>query len=451
MRLGKSCIAGAMLLLLSIQFVLAANVDSIRLWRAPDNTRLVFDLNGPADHKIFNLSNPDRLVIDISNSTLNAKLDALAFEKTPIKRLRHGQRNKKDLRFVLDLSSNVKPRSFVLKKHGDKPDRLVIDLYDDADAVLKVVKSESRPAQTEKRDIIVAIDPGHGGEDPGAIGPRKLYEKSVVLKVGQALAQEINAEPGYQALLIRSGDYYLPHEQRREKARKARADIFISIHADGFDDPRANGASVFALSQRGATSQTARILASRANESDLIGGAGSVSLSDKGDLLAGVLVDLSMTANLANSLDVGKRVLDRMGKMTRLHSKHVEQAGFLVLKSPDVPSILVETGFITNPTEAKKLNTSSHRKKLAQSIFGGVKSYFEDKPPEGSLLAWRKNNRSAAPAGVRRSEVEYVIGSGDTLSAIAQKYKVSVAQLKRANKLSSHRIRIGQTLTIPTS
>ena len=364
-----------------------------------------------------------------------------------IKRLRHGQRKDKDLRFVLDLSSSVNPRSFVLKKHADKPDRLVIDLYDLKEkAAKKVVKKTIEPVQNEKRDIVVAIDPGHGGEDPGAVGPRKLYEKNVVLKVGKALAKLIDATPGYKSLLVRSGDYYLPHDQRREEARKARADIFISIHADGFDDPRANGASVFALSQRGATSQTARILASRANESDLIGGAGSVSLKDKGDLLAGVLVDLSMTANLANSLDVGKRVLQRMGRVTKLHSKHVEQAGFLVLKSPDVPSILVETGFITNPKEAKNLNSAAHRQKLAQAVFQGVKEYFEDKPPEGSWVSWRKQ-KGLSPRG----EITHVISKGDTLSEIALKYRVSVAKIKKVNKLSSHKIRVGQSLTIPTS
>lgn len=424
----------------------AAKVDGIRLWRAPDNTRLVFDLDSPVEHKVFNLTSPDRLVIDIGDSSLNANLDALAFADTPIKKLRHGKRKGGDLRFVLDLSASVKPRSFVLKKHGGKPDRLVIDLYDQTNAVKNTVKKTIEPVESEKRDIIVAIDPGHGGEDPGAIGPRRLFEKGVVLKVSQELARLINAEPGYKALLVRTGDYYLPHEQRREKARKARADIFISVHADGFDDPRANGASVFALSQRGATSQTARILASRANESDLIGGAGSVSLKDKGDLLAGVLVDLSMTANLANSLDVGKRVLERMGKITKLHSRQVEQAGFLVLKSPDVPSILVETGFITNPNEAKKLNTSSHRRKLANSIFQGVKSYFQDKPPEGSLVAWHKQ-KGLGP----RRDITHTIARGDTLSGIAQKYRVSVAKIKAANKLSSPTIRIGQKLTIPTS
>lgn len=420
----------------------AANIDGVRLWRAPDNTRIVFDLDGPVEHKIFTLSNPDRLVIDIDGARLVAALNDLQFSNTPIQQLRHGKRNDKDVRFVLDLSSTVKPRSFLLKKHADKPDRLVIDLYDASEKVVKTVEQVVKKEISLKRDIVIAIDPGHGGEDPGAIGNKKLYEKNVVLKVGQQLATIVNAEPGYKALLIRDGDYYLPHEQRREKARDARADIFISIHADGFDDNRAHGASVFALSKRGATSQTARILASRANESDLIGGAGSVSLHDKGDMLAGVLVDLSMTANLANSLDVGHRVLKNMGNFTKLHSRNVEQAGFLVLKSPDVPSILVETGFITNPSEAKKLDSYAHRQKLAEAIFRGVSSYFNDKPPEGSYVAWKKTGGGYA---------QHIIAKGDTLSGIAKKYRVSIAQIKELNNLSTAQIRVGQKLTIPSS
>lgn len=424
----------------------AANIDSVRLWRAPDNTRIVFDLDAPVEHKIFTLSNPERLVIDIDATHLKASLNDLQFSNTPIQQLRHGKRNSNDVRFVLDLASSVKPRSFLLKQHADKPDRLVIDLYDNSGTVVKTVEEVVKKEVSLKRDIVIAIDPGHGGEDPGAVGNKKLYEKNVVLKIGQQLAKIVNAAPGYKALLIRDGDYYLPHDQRREKARKARADIFISIHADGFDDHRANGASVFALSKRGATSQTARILASRANESDLIGGAGSVSLHDKGDLLAGVLVDLSMTANLANSLDVGNRVLQRMGKHTKLHSKTVEQAGFLVLKSPDVPSILVETGFITNPSEAQKLNSHAHRQKLANAIFDGVSNYFNDKPPEGSYIAWSKSGNAG-----KGDNAQYIIAKGDTLSGIAKKYRVSISQLKKLNNLSSTQIRIGQRLTIPAS
>jgi len=419
----------------------AANIDGVRLWRAPDHTRLVFDLSGPVDHKVFPLKQPSRVVVDISDSTLKATLDELAFDNTPIKQIRYGKRNEKDLRVVLDLSANVKPRSFVLAKHADMQDRLVIDLYDAQHETVKTVKQ----AESGKRDIVVAIDAGHGGEDPGALGPRKIREKDVVYKISLQLARMINAEKGYKAHMVRTGDYYVPLKARRNKARELRADIFISIHADAFKTPHAKGASVFALSRRGATSETARFLASKENEADLIGGVGGVSLDDVDDMLAGVLVDLSMTASLANSLEVGDRVLAEIGKVTRLHKKQVEQAGFAVLKSPDVPSILVETGFISNPDEARKLATFQHRKQLAEAIFKGVKAYFYDSPPADSYVAWAKYG------GDPNNLVEHTIARGDTLSSLATRYKVSISQIKAANGLTGAEIKIGQVLKIPTS
>jgi len=421
----------------------AADINSVRLWRAPDHTRLVFDLSSPVEHKVFPLKAPARLVIDIGDTSIKPSLDGLDFSGTPIQQLRYGKRNDKDIRVVLDLSSEVKPRSFVLAKHGDKHDRLVIDLYD---ANKETVKTVEQVVQTVsgKRDIIVAIDAGHGGEDPGALGPKKIREKDVVYKISQQLQAMVNGEPGYKAHMVRSGDYYIPLKTRRNKAREVRADIFVSIHADAFHNPKAKGASVFALSRRGATSETARFLASKENEADLIGGVGGVKLDDVDDMLAGVLVDLSMTASLANSLEVGAEVLKEMGRVTKLHKKQVEQAGFAVLKSPDVPSILVETGFISNPDEAKKLNTFAHRKKLAKAIFGGIQTYFHETPPAGSYVAWKKY-------GDANSIVQHTISSGDTLTAIAVRYKVSVSQIKAVNGLTSTDIKIGQILKIPAS
>ncbi len=421
----------------------ANTVEGVRLWRAPDHTRLVFDLSSPVEHKLFQLKGPDRIVIDVANSQFKATVDELDFNNTPISQLRYGKRNASNLRMVLDLNEETNPRSFVLKSHAGKPDRLVIDLYDVETSTVKSVETiQEVRKHSPKDDIVIVIDAGHGGEDPGSVGPGRLYEKTVVLKVSKALQSIINSEPGFRAEMIRTGDYYVENVERRKKAREQRAHLFVSVHADGFTDSRARGASVFALSRRGATSQMARILASKANESDLIGGAGSVSLSDKDDVLAGVLVDLSMTATLASSLDVGDRVLKNMGSFTRLHKNHVEQAAFIVLKSPDVPSILVETGFITNPEEARKLNSSRHRSKLADAIFSGIKSYFYDNPPEGSYVAWKKSGGG---------EVVHTIAKGDTLSSIAKRYKVSIGTLKKVNSLDSATIRIGQTLTIPAS
>lgn len=418
----------------------AASVEGIRVWRAPDHTRLVLDLSGPVEHKLFSLEQPRRVVIDIEDTGITGTVTELQFAGTPISSLRHGRRNDKDLRVVLDLAQAAKPRSFALKAHGGKPHRLVIDLYDPETETVKTVENITQ--QSEHRDIVIAVDAGHGGEDPGAIGPRRLYEKDVVMAISKELATLINQEPGYKAQLVRTGDYYIALYDRRDKARQIRADLFVSIHADAFKDPRAHGASVFALSRRGATSETARFLAAKENEADLIGGVGGVSLGDKGDVLASVLVDLSMTANLANSLHVGSRVLKEMKGITDLHKHQVEQAGFAVLKSPDVPSILVETGFISNPEEARKLNSPAHRSRLAKSIFKGIKSYFYDTPPAGSYVAWVKQGGG---------EIEYVIASGDTLSDIAARHNVSVRELIQKNGLSSSTIRVGQRLIIPAS
>ncbi len=297
---------------------------------------------------------------------------------------------------MLELSSNVNPRSFFLAKREDKSDRLVVDLYDQTAASAQAEATVSTVAAASgKRDIIIAIDAGHGGEDSGALGPvvgkAKLREKDVVLAISKELAAAINREPGYRAELVRKGDYFIPLRERRNIARDKRADLFVSIHADAFTHPRARGASVFALSNKGATSEMARFLAQKENDSDLIGGVGNVSLDDKDEVLRGVLVDLSMTATLNSSLQVGKEVLRSVDSIASLHKSHVEQAGFAVLKSPDVPSILVETGFISNPEEARQLNTHAYRAKMASSVMSGIKRYFNRYPPAGSYVAALQN------------------------------------------------------------
>ncbi len=426
----------------------AASVDNARLWRAPDHTRLVFDLSGPVEHKLFVLHNPARLVIDLEKAQLNTKLSDVDLEKTPIKLLRSAERNQTDLRIVLDLSEEVNPKSFLLKQSGDKSDRLVVDLFDQYKKVVKTVQQVIQ-SQAAKRDIIIAVDAGHGGEDPGALGPKingkRLREKDVVLAISKNLVALINAQQGYRAELVRTGDYYIPLRKRRDIAREKRADLFISIHADAFTNPKARGASVFALSRKGATSETARFLAKQENKADLIGGVGDLNLQDKDEVLRGVLVDLSMTATLSSSLQVGSRVLQKIDNVAKLHKPHVEQAGFAVLKSPDVPSILVETGFISNPDEAKKLSSTYYRKILAKSIFSGVQEYFYRVPPAGSYVAWQKAGGKGAKTAV------HVIARGDTLSGIAQRYNISLVQLRKANNISGSGIRVGQRLAIPSS
>ena len=420
--------------LLLSESALAAKIEELRLWRAPDHTRLVFDLSEPADHTLLELKNPDRLVIDIKKAEWESTPD-LELDGTPIKGVRTAVRNDRDIRVVLDLKSQVKPRSFALKATDTKKDRLVIDLVDPA-APPKVVAR--KVDNSEKRDIIVAIDAGHGGEDPGAIGPGKIQEKKVVLAIAAELRQLFEDAKGYQPVMIRTGDYYVSLSGRRKLARDAQADVFISIHADAFTNPQANGASVYALSLRGASSTAARYLAQRENAADLVGG---VTLSDKDDVLASVLTDLSMTSTLDRSLQMGSSVLAEMGNVARLHKDHVEQAAFAVLKSPDIPSILVETGFISNPTEARRLNNSAYRRKMANAIFAGVSDHFYAQPPPGTYVAWSKE----------QGQQIYTIARGDTLSGIAQKFKVSVESLRSHNNINGSRILVGQTLVIPRS
>ena len=422
-------------------------IDSVRVRPSPERTRIVFDLAGPVEHKTFILSNPRRLVIDVSDATLDASFDRLDLSRTPIKRIRSGSRAGGDLRVVLDLKSPIKPRSFVLTPILQYGDRLVVDLYTPEQPDAPVVKPPDRIAR-QMRDVVIAIDAGHGGDDPGAIGPGRLYEKDVVFAISQKLHDVIEKEPGFRSVLVRTGDYYVKHDRRTLIARQNLADIFVSVHADAFRTPEASGASVYAISLKGATSETAEWLAEKENRSDLIGGVENVSLNDKDDLLVEVLLDLSMTASLAMSLEVGKEVVQSLGKVTKLHKKRVEQAAFAVLKSPDIPSILVETGFISNPGEARKLARSDHQKKLADAIFQGIARYMRSNPPEGSYLAWRRTEQTRPEAG---RQVTYRIERGDTLSGIASRHRVSTKAIRELNGLKSDRIRIGQVLRIPTS
>ena len=412
-------------------------VEDVRMWRAPDNTRIVFDLSSSADHRILELSNPSRLVIDMEPTDFNAELSKLNFDQTPVQRIRTGSRDGGGLRVVLDLKKSVKPRSFSLEPNDNYGHRLVVDLFDDQQVVEKSIED----VVESNREIIIVIDAGHGGKDPGAPGPGELHEKHIAMAVSNLLADMVDNHPGYKAELVRTGDYYVPLRERTQFARDKRADFFLSIHADAFRMSSANGASIYALSERGATSERARIIAERENQSDLIGGAEDLSLKDKDVGLADVLLDLSLSATIGNSLDAGEHILAEMGAITRLHKKKVEQAGFVVLKSPDVPSLLIETGFITNPEEARKLFTRTYQEKIARAIFNGVRSYYASNPPTGTLIAAQ---------GDLGPEV-YLIKSGDTLSEIASRYNVSLASLKAENKIDGSVIRVGQQLRIPNT
>lgn len=436
-----------------------AGITNVRLWDAPDHSRLVFELSEPVEHQVMMLPDPDRLVLDIKNTVKKASFENLSLSDSPVKSIRSARRNKTDLRIVLDLNEKASPKSFLLKANEQYGDRLVIDLYGvDAKTSTTSRRVTSQQILSEKQDIVVVIDPGHGGEDPGAIGPKRVKEKNIVLAISLQLKNLINAQPGFRAHLTRESDYYIGLRKRSSLARKHNADLLVSIHADAFNKSQANGASVYVLSNRGASSETARWLAQKENSADLIGGVGGVSLEDKDDVLAGVLLDLSSTASLKASLGVGDHVLRSMGKVARLHKHTVQQAGFVVLKSPDIPSILIETGFISNPAESRRLNTRKYQKLIATNIHQGLVRYFEKSPPPGSLLASSKNgsSRSASSSSTRSPLAAsalkpYVVKKGDTLSHIAMKNAVTVTDLRRLNRLNSDLVWVGQRLRVPSS
>ncbi len=410
-----------------------AAIQNVRIWAAPDNTRVVFDVSGPVEHKLELFSNPDRLVVDIENTKMTQAISQPVNSDKYLKNVRSAERDRSNLRVVFDLKKNIEMRSFLLQPNRQYGHRLVVDLYDEnkQDGAAQII---TQADNKRSKDVIIAVDAGHGGDDPGAMGPRGVREKDVTLKIAKNLANLINQEYGMKAVLIREGDYYLRLHKRIEKAREHKADLFISIHADSFKDPRVKGSSVFILSNRGASSEAAKWLAERENAADLIGG---VSLDDKDDVLASVLLDLSQTASLEASIDVADRVLSGLKKLGKTHKRHVQSAGFAVLKSPDIPSILVETAYISNPEEEKNLKSAAYQTKLAKALLSGLKGYFRDYAPEGTLLA---------AVATRK----HIIAQGDTLSGIAQRYRISMNTLRDSNRLKSDKIRIGQVLNIPT-
>jgi N-acetylmuramoyl-L-alanine amidase len=407
----------------------AADVLGVRAWPAPDHTRIVFDVSGPVKHQIFQLDNPRRLVIDIEKASMRGATPS-AFAKDPhLKGLRHGTRNGKNLRVVLDLRLAVQPKSFLLAPNDTYGYRLVVDVRPRS-AKPRVAKT-SAPLRSSRRSVVIAIDAGHGGDDPGAIGAGGLREKAVTLTVARKLAREISRRRGFKAVLIRDGDYYLRLRQRIDRAREAGADLMVSVHADAFRDRSVRGSSVWVLSTKGAGSEAARWLAARENAADLVGG---VSLDDKDDVLAQVLLDLSQTATLNDSIEVGSGALAELARIGPVHKRHLGRAGFVVLKAPDIPSILVETAFISNPSEERRLRDTKHQDRLARALAKGITRHFERKPPAGTLLA----------------QARHIITSGETLSTIAMRYDVSIEYLKTSNSLKNDRVRIGQVLQIPS-
>jgi N-acetylmuramoyl-L-alanine amidase len=411
----------------------AVTVSAVRVWPAQDYTRITIEASQAIRYKQFAIKNPERLVIDLErvdiNEILNTLNSKIGNDDPYIKNARVGRFKPGVVRLVLDLKTEVKPQLFNLKPVAEYGHRLVLDIFPahPVDPLIALLQSsgitvhaaqpdvasmpayaasagpdKNLPAKADPqiapasplaapdsaspngrvdkggRILIVAIDAGHGGEDPGARGRSGTYEKNVTLSIARKLKQQIDDTPGMRGVLIRDGDFFLPLDMRVNKARQARADLFVSIHADAFVKPHARGSSVFALSERGATSTTARWLAKKENEADLIGG---VNIAEKDPYLARTLLDLSQTATISDSMKLAKHVLGELGGINKLHRGRVEQAGFAVLKSPDIPSILIETAFISNPAEEARLVDNSYQEKMAFAILGGIKRYFANNPP----------------------------------------------------------------------
>lgn len=413
----------------------AAEVRNLRVWAGPDSTRAVLDLDQRVDYRLFTLDNPSRIVIDIKGMELERALELDLEHSGVIRSVRHGVRDGTDLRVVLDLSGQVRPQSFLLDPAGEYGHRLVVDLYpQDAQSPGERVREAVRSAMEGERDMIVAIDAGHGGEDPGAIGPSGTYEKNVTLALAEEVEKVINDMPGMRGVLIRTGDYYVPLEERYSRARKARADLFVSIHADAFRDSRVRGSSVYILSRRGASSEAARLLAQSENRADLIGG---VQLDQADDVLSSVLLDLSQNVALEYSAEAAQAILNELSQVGKRHREQVERANFVVLRSPDVPSVLVEVGFISNPHDEANLNSATHRRQLARSIVKGVRNHFFETAPQGTWIA------------AHRDGSRHIVQRGDTLGVIAQRYQTSVSSIRQANNIEGDVIHPGAVLLIP--
>lgn len=462
----------------------AAKVELVRLMEANETTRVVFHLSQPTSYKLFTLGSPERIVVDLADTRLATSLKGIDYRGTSVTAIRSGPRPEGGLRVVMDLDTKAKPKNFILQPSDGQGLRLVVDVMP-ANAVVAMSTSpasaaapavvarnaEQQPAmpalpstvpvrappaqvvapaappatamraappvmdnEESLRDLIVAIDAGHGGVDPGALGLAGTREKDVVLAIARHLEKLVRAEPGMRPVMVRDGDYFVPLRDRVSRARDSKADILVSIHADAVNDRSARGSSVYVLSSRGASSEAARWLAEKENASDLIGG---VSLDHKDGVLKSVLLDLSQTASIEASLTAGEQVLAHLKDVGRVHRHRVEQAGFAVLKAPDIPSMLVETAFISNPAEEKKLLSNAYQRQVAQAVLDGVQTYFRQNAPPGTKVAMWNSTR------------QHIIARGDTLAGIAGRYGVSVNQLKVTNKISDERLFIGEVLRIP--
>lgn len=460
-----------------------ASVERLALSSAGTSTTLVLEMTDSSEYRLFTLQDPYRVVVDLLSARLTRQALPLPAGTGSVRQLRAANRPDGSLRVVLDMAAPAIPEPLLRTAGGAGGTRLQIELAEatppakpvvaelataqevapppataqapvamvaDAPAVPPETAAPAAPAPGPAagtapprtgRDIIIAIDAGHGGKDPGAHGPRGVLEKDITLRLARRLAEVVNAEPGMRAVLTRDQDEFIPLRGRMERARKASADLFISVHADAVRDRDVQGSSVYVLNEKGATDEAARRLAARENAADLIGG---VSLRTRDPTLASVLLDLSQNASLSSSIEVADEILQQMARVGTVRKPQVMQAPFMVLKSPDVPSVLIETAYISNPEEERRLDNNEYRARLAAAIFAGVRDYFYRNPPRGTLVAELSRQRLA-------ESVQHVIRPGETLSGLAARYNVSVRRIRDANQLHSDRVAPGQVLRIPAA
>ncbi|EKO3444843.1 N-acetylmuramoyl-L-alanine amidase [Vibrio fluvialis] len=452
MLIVKVCRSLVVWLALATAFLASAaqaNVlEGVRVWPSPDETRVVIDVKSEVDFSYFTLSGPDRLVVDLKQTSLGTKLPVNVSDSAILTKIRASSPPEKSTyRLVLELKKKSAPQLFKLAPTpgGQYGHRLVIDLPHGESSTPPAAKpsSETKVSRDASQlygtaDIVVAIDAGHGGEDPGSIGPTRKYEKDVTLSVAKKLADQIDAVPGMKAVLTRRGDYFVNLNKRSEIARKNKAHLLVSIHADAFHTPQPRGGSVFVLNTRRANTEIARWVENHEQQSELLGGAGEVLAKNNADRnVSQTLLDLQFSHSQKEGYKVATNILREMGKVAYLHKREPVNASLAVLKSPDIPSVLVETGFISNPSEEKLLFQRSHQDKLAHALTKALVQYFEDNPPEGTLFANRGKTQ------------KHKVQRGESLSVIASKYGTSVDEIVQTNKLKSNSLAVGQVLTIP--
>lgn len=417
----------------------ANQIDNIRIWPAPDNTRVVFDLSATPNYSYFTLydTEPYRLVIDFNNTKLATDLAKITNESLLIHKIRTSTpKNSSSTRIVLELSDKIQATVFPLAANDRYGERLVIDLP--GRSIARRTQALTVEQLTERK-VTIAIDAGHGGDDPGSIGPRGTYEKHVVLKIAKALADIINQDSAMQAYLIRTGDYYVGLKERTRKAEEIKADLLVSIHADAFTSPQPRGASVWVLSTRRANNEMGRLLEDKERLSDVLGGVDvAVGEDDTYGYISKTFLDLSMGHAMSTGYEMAKEVIGEMKKVAHMHKHEPQHASLAVLTSGNVPSMLIETGFISNPQEEQLLLTNKHQQQLARAMYQGIRNYFQRRPPDGTLFA---TNRSST----------HVVRSGESLSVLAQRYNTTVKAIKERNGLESNVLYVGQKLEIPSS